>query len=73
MKRIIDVKASGKRMHEIAKSRGRTLTSIADELEMDYTDMFKWFYGHHMPSAQNLYNLAKVLDVDMEVLIVERR
>lgn len=73
MKRIIDVKASGKRMHDIAKARDRTLASIADEMEMDYRDLFKWFDGKYTPSVQNLYNLAKVLNVDMEVLIVERR
>ena len=69
----IDPKESGLRLYQMLRARDISVLRVADELHIDHSNVYRWLNGRTLPSAEHLYYLAKLLQTDMEVLLVERR
>lgn len=67
----IDMKQTGKRIHEICKWRNISVSDIQKELKIgSFQAIYAWFSGKCLPSLDNMYYLSRLLKVPMELLIV---
>lgn len=73
VKRGIDPIESGLMIYRVIEMRGMSVRKVANELGVDLKIVYRWVHGKGLPSAENLYYLAKLLHTDMEVFIAERR
>lgn len=70
---VIDVEETGKRIKEICDLRGIQAREIRDYMNFAATQsVYDWFRGKNLPSLDNMYALARLLEVSMDSLIVER-
>lgn len=68
----ISIKETGARMRRICKAKGITVADIQKALFLASNQaVYDWFNGRNLPALNNLYALARLLDVPMEALIVE--
>ncbi|MDO4307055.1 MAG: helix-turn-helix transcriptional regulator [Eubacteriales bacterium] len=68
---VIDVKATGKTMKELCRSRGISAKNIQEYMNFsNVQSIYNWFGGKTMPSLDNFYALSRLLGVSMEAMIV---
>lgn len=70
-KKAIDRKATGLRLYRLIEQSGYTRNEIADYLELTTERViYDWTSGRKLPSLENLYNLAVLLNVSMEDILI---
>lgn len=73
MCRVIDPEKTGMNINRLCKEKGLSVREIAKRLNLsDSRVIFYWFSGRNMPTIDNLYMLASILQVPMDELIVAR-
>lgn len=68
--RVIDLEETGKNLKKLMKQRGVGVLEVADVLTTSPQSVYKWLNGKCLPSIDNLLNLAGILEVTMEQIIV---
>ena len=58
------------RIKAVLAEKGRTNNWLADELDMNRTTVSKWCRNDMQPRIENLFQVAKALDVDVRELLV---
>ena len=68
---MIDYKATGIQIRKLMDEKGITVREVQDFLRLESVQaIYNWLYGLSLPTVQNLYLLAKLLEVKMDDLIV---
>lgn len=69
---VIDVRATGEHIEEICKDNGYTPKTLCSALGLAATQsVYHWYRGRSLPSADNLYAMARLLNLHMDDFIVE--
>ena len=63
------MKDFGRRLHELRKERGLSLTALAKVLDINHSTLLRWERGEMAPSIIHLYNLATYFGVSSDYLI----
>lgn len=69
-KQKLDRRETGLRLYRCIARSGRTNSEIAEFLELTTPRvLYEWMNGTKMPSLENLYNLARLLNVRIEDIL----
>lgn len=67
----LNKKGTGLNLYQLIEDSGKSKTEIAEFLELETPRViYDWLNGIKMPSVENLFNLAKFLNVQMEDILV---
>ncbi len=70
-KKKVDKQATGLRLYHLIENSGYTREEIAFFLELNSPRViYDWLNGTKLPSIENLLNLAKLLKVHIEDILV---
>ena len=58
------------RIKAVLAEKGKTNNSLANELNMNRTTISKWCRNEMQPRIETLFQIAKVLDVDVRELLI---
>lgn len=58
------------RIKAVLAEQGKTNNWLADQLEMNRTTVSKWCRNEMQPRVETLFQIAKVLDIDVRELLV---
>ena len=58
------------RIKEVLKEQGRTQTWLAEKIEKSYVIVTNYCNNNAQPSIEVLRKIAKILDVDVRILLV---
>lgn len=58
------------RIKEVLKEQGRTQTWLSEQIEKSYVIVTNYCNNNAQPSIEILRNIAKILDVDVRILLV---
>ncbi|WP_422106578.1 helix-turn-helix transcriptional regulator [Winogradskyella sp.] len=61
------------RIKAVLAEKGKTNNWLADQLEMNRTTISKWCRNDMQPRIENLFQVAKALDVDVRELLVSTK
>ena len=68
----IDMKRTGQRIAQLRRARGLSVRDVQEYFGFEYPQaIYKWQWGESLPSVDNLFALARLLDVNMQDLLVE--
>lgn len=68
----IDLVLSGERLRSLVKTNGYSVKEIQEMLCLSCPQpVYRWFNGTVLPSIDNLYSLSKILNVQIEDILVE--
>ena len=66
----LNKKGTGLNLYQLIEDSGKSKTEIAEFLELETPRViYDWLNGIKMPSVENLFNLAKFLNVQMEDIL----
>ena len=68
----VDMTRTGMRIEELITERGFTNKEVASLLGVTPECVFKWRHGKSIPNIDNLIDLAELLRVSMDELIVKQ-
>lgn len=69
---VLDAEETGRRIRQVCEQRGVTPRMISQELGLSIVTPYKWFNGRNLPSIDHFVELCKLLDVEMQDLIVTK-
>lgn len=58
------------RIKAVLAEQGKTNNWLADQLEMNKTTVSKWCRNEMQPRVETLFQIAKVLDINVRILLV---
>lgn len=58
------------RIKEVLKERGISQTWLADQTDKSYTTINEYARNKRQPSLEDLYKIAKILNVEVKELLV---
>jgi putative transcriptional regulator len=61
------------RIKAVLAEQGKTNNWLADQLEMNRTTVSKWCRNEMQPRVETLFQIAKVLDINVRILLVSTR
>lgn len=61
------------RIKAVLAEKGKTNNWLADQLEMNRTTISKWCRNEMQPRVETLFQIAKVLDIDVRELLVSTK
>lgn len=61
------------RIKAVLAEQGKTNNWLAEELSMNRTTISKWCRNEMQPRVETLFQIAKVLDVDVRELLVSTK
>jgi DNA-binding XRE family transcriptional regulator len=61
------------RIKAVLAEQGKTNNWLADQLEMNRTTVSKWCRNEMQPRVETLFQIAKVLDINVRMLLVATR
>lgn len=61
------------RIKAVLAEQGKTNNWLADQLEMNRTTVSKWCRNEMQPRVETLFQIAKVLDMDVRELLVSTK
>lgn len=68
---MINMKATGLNIRLIMDAKGVTVKDVQEYLHLESVQaIYKWLYGKSLPTVENLYLLAQLLEASMDELIV---
>lgn len=69
---VIDVGATGRNIKKILDRKNISICQISEKLGLSVAAPYKWIKGACLPSIDVLVNLAFILEVDIEDILVCR-
>lgn len=71
MKTVVDQKKTGLRIKELCSQNGITVKMIQTEIVLQCPQsVYRWFYGHALPTVDHLYTIACMLKMPIDELLV---
>lgn len=67
---MIDVSATGKKVHSLLRSRYKSNEEAASILGVTHTAVAKWGRGNGMPNIDNMFYIAELFDTTVDDLVV---
>lgn len=67
---MIDVSATGKKVHALLRTRYSTNKDAAEVLGLDCATVSKWGRGQGMPNIDNMFYIADLFDTKVDDLVV---
>ena len=61
------------RIKAVLAEQGRTNNWLADQLDMNRTTISKWCRNEMQPRVETLFQIAKVLDIDVRELLISTK
>lgn len=61
------------RIKAVLAETGKTSTWLAEEMDVHRTTVSKWCTNQMQPTVESLFNIAKVLNVDVRELLVSTK
>lgn len=61
------------RIKAVLAEQGKTNNWLADELKMNRTTISKWCRNEMQPRVETLFQIARVLDIDVRVLLISSK
>ncbi len=61
------------RIKAVLAEQGKTNNWLADQLEMNRTTVSKWCRNEMQPRVETLFQIAKVLDLDVRELLISTK
>ena len=61
------------RLKEVLGEEGRTSKWLASKLEKDATTISRWCSNHTQPSLEMLDKIAKLLDINIQNLLIKTK
>lgn len=61
------------RIKAVLAEKGKTNNWLADQLEMNRTTVSKWCRNEMQPRVETLFQISKVLDIDVRELLVSTK
>ena len=58
------------RIKAVLAEKGKTNNWLADQLEMNRTTISKWCRNEMQPRVETLFQIARVLDIDVRELLI---
>ena len=68
----LDIENTGRNIKDICREQGVSVDDIACMLGVSAQTIYSWFSGTKMPTVDHLIELADVLDVTVDELLVRR-
>lgn len=66
-------KKASNRIKAVLAEKGKTNNWLAEELGMNRTTISKWCTNQMQPTMETLFEIAKVLDIDVRELLVSTK
>ncbi len=73
MHRILDRDSTCQHIKRISDENGVTIELLSEEMNVSKQTVYSWFSGKKMPSIDHLIELADILNVSIDELIVTKR
>lgn len=71
---VIDVPSTGANIRRLMSAAGKSVLDVADACGgLTKMSIYKWFYGHALPSIDNLVVLADYLGVTIDEVLITKR
>ena len=61
------------RIKAVLAEKGKTNNWLADEIDMNKNTISKWCRNDMQPRIENLFQVAKILDVDVRELLISTK
>lgn len=72
MNLTLDPENTGKNIRELCRENGRTVEEIACILNVSTQTIYSWFSSRKMPTVDHLVELADVLNVSVDEILIRR-
>ncbi len=72
MSATLDVENTGRNIKDICREQGVTVEDIACELGVSSQTIYSWFSARKIPTVDHLIELAEVLNVTVDELLIRR-
>ena len=69
----LDIENTGRNIKDICREQGVSVEDIAFMLGVSTQTIYSWFSAKKMPTVDHLIELADVLDVTVDELLVRRQ
>ncbi len=69
----LDIENTGRNIKDICREQGVSVDDIAFMLGVSTQTIYSWFSAKKMPTVDHLIELADVLDVTVDELLVRRQ
>lgn len=70
----IDLEQTGRHLRALMAEKGLNPKRVGEIMGLEYNAAYKWVWGKCLPNAEHLVELADILGVPIEdILVVERR
>ena len=74
MRGVIDLKLTGKRIHDMCEFKKLTTEVLAEMMMLsDRRIIYYWYSGEKLPSIDNIYMLSRILGTTVDNLFIERK
>ncbi len=73
MNTTLDIENTGRNIKDICREQGVSVDDIAFMLGVSTQTIYSWFSAKKMPTVDHLIELADVLDVTVDELLVRRQ
>ena len=74
MRGVIDLKLTGKRIHDMCELKKLTTEALAEMMMLsDRRIIYYWYSGEKLPSIDNIYMLSRILGTTVDNLFIERK
>lgn len=71
---VIDLKATGRNISALRTARGLSVADLQEFFGFDAPQaIYKWQKGQTLPTTENLYALATILEVPIEDILIPMR
>ncbi|MBR0172519.1 MAG: helix-turn-helix transcriptional regulator [Lachnospiraceae bacterium] len=71
---LIDKKKTGRQIGQLMRKQGLSVKDVAEKLDIGSVQcVYQWINGKRMPTIDNLYALADLLDADIDEILCRRR
>ena len=71
---LIDKKKTGWQIGQLMRKQGLSVKDVAEKLDIGSVQcVYQWINGKRMPTIDNLYALADLLDVKIDEILCRRR
>lgn len=67
---LIDKKKTGQQIRSLMRNKGLSVKDVTEKLRIGSVQcVYQWFSGRRLPSVDNLYALAALLDVKVDDIL----
>lgn len=69
----VDEKRTGENIKRYMEQARISINGFAEELDVTPNAVRNWFKGFNLPDTEKMYNICKILNVDIKDIVVEKK